>query len=725
MVTFIRFLASILFVTHVLSREIRNVTYYNPNLERSVTVSYCIDKPVPNGRVDGVQSFSSCFVGTTLFDLVDRQYNIADLRKLGFEAKVISEEFCPIDLEYEKCKKPNENEKLREIPCGQDSHHYKSYPMISYSALGTHELTHWGSVYIDNKNSLWIVAVRGTWYSSDWLSNFFYGYARSEYRNGKVHSGFLKSSNELYHSMRRALFKLEPNNSVMKNVSSTYLRPGHMLMCPSPKSNTTVVFSGHSLGGAKALDMALQYSIECETAPHRVIAILYHAPKVGDSEFIDSFKDKTVNFGWKDIVNMACGSDIIPYVGHWRDFRDPSMGSGTAEFTTILYKSYFWLSEYWYCYCILNVVFTLLFYGYMQHWVQTKISAWSLCYRPGIGFHLSTQNKLLPYVFVLCHCLLARALAIAMSHQTRERGSIAIEWEHFRNNTQESFWDAHFTPYPYWRLYTLIAHVGSQLQFVHEFVIILAPEVWQLWSTAAVCALVVYQTGESTLVIVCCAICVLLLNRFLHNAWLTCHDGFGWKEFLACGIWVLNFIVYAFVMDRKSEASEARLLFVHVHLLVTVVLYVTHNSGNVNNINDNDDDYNHDYFQSMSPELKWITIDQGWVSFALMTFIVTENIDPVHWILVAVAIGLLFFRYYLKPLSTDNTQLVGHVTTYCLGLSWFTGKNNIMRWIAAFACVVAWVGTFYVSPRSVRSFVDTMITDIRQFLKIKMKQMAL
>lgn len=618
-----------------------DVTYFDPKFGRNIT--YCVDDPIPNNTVEGVHSFSSCFVGTTLFDLVDRQYRIADERKLSSVAEVIPVDLCPIELESGE-----------DIDCGNNFIHYDSYPMISYSALGTHELAHWGSVYIDNKNDLWIVAVRGTWFSSDWLSNFFYGYAKSEYRDGKVHSGFLKSSNELYYSLRHSLLRLNPLNAVEREVPPTYLREGHSILCPNPNSTTTVVFSGHSLGGAKALDMALQYSIECETEPHRVIAILYHAPKVGDSEFIQSFKNPAVNFSWNDIANLACGSDIIPYVGHWKDFMYVGVGDKPAEFQTILYRSNNVLSDYWFCYSFLNLTFTVLLFAYANSWIADDLNIWSLVGRPAsflVKSELLSQRKILPYAFMLLHCIVARCLAVLLSHQTRERGNIIYAWEHFQSS--KDVWWITFISQAYWR-FAMVSHYGSQLNFVNDFVFTMTNSD-VLWRFAWFLSI---QSWLYNVPIVSVPAAVLLLYAFIvlvHSCGVliaTYSHDFGSKEKLAMWIWILNIVVHC-----CSNPHEVGFRLVYFHLVIFLSYFLMKGNGVK--------------VEPLSSHTKWIIIDQGIVSLALKLYVIpTQLRDTLQFTVILLL--LVFARILLKPIFFGSLSLLLKYVGICIliGCAW-------------------------------------------------------
>lgn len=131
-----------------------------------------------------------------------------------------------------------------------------------------------GFVTSDERNV--VVAFRGTSEPADWITNGNVKVVKTEI--GAVHAGFLAAADAVERTVTEAIARRR-------------------------KSNQTLWFTGHSLGGAIATLAAVKYSAEFR--PLQVVT--FGQPRVGTASFARAFRRSRVRH-WRFVNN----NDIVP-----------------------------------------------------------------------------------------------------------------------------------------------------------------------------------------------------------------------------------------------------------------------------------------------------------------------------------------------------------------------------------------------------------------------------
>jgi hypothetical protein len=107
-----------------------------------------------------------------------------------------------------------------------------------------------------------IIAFRGTDGTKDWLNDFKAWQTNSPYSKGQVHTGFLRS---------------------VQNIEQQILSKLRKMMNESPPRQVYCV--GHSKGGAVATLMGLSVCVNIERAIEKLMVVSFGSPRVGNAEF--------------------------------------------------------------------------------------------------------------------------------------------------------------------------------------------------------------------------------------------------------------------------------------------------------------------------------------------------------------------------------------------------------------------------------------------------------
>lgn len=139
-----------------------------------------------------------------------------------------------------------------------------------------------------------VFAIRGSESSSDFMDDLFCwteAFQDTDVPGCRVHSGFLKQYRAMRFAVMSAVYKM------MWKCQGDGLKP------------KSVVFTGHSLGGALATLCATAVKSECPQL--HVSAYTFGSPRVGNKAFAKAFEAVDLS------VRCVNGSDLVSYGPNW------------------------------------------------------------------------------------------------------------------------------------------------------------------------------------------------------------------------------------------------------------------------------------------------------------------------------------------------------------------------------------------------------------------------
>ncbi len=137
-----------------------------------------------------------------------------------------------------------------------------------------------------------VVVFRGSQEPQDWMTNFTF-FNEDFNQKGKVHSGFNQAIKLFFKTIKEEDFtKKQIANKVLKHHKNA-------------DSNTKIILTGHSLGGALAT-LAACYLRETGFDKENIEVYTFGAPPVGTDMFCNYYKDKL------NIYRIVNENDVVP-----------------------------------------------------------------------------------------------------------------------------------------------------------------------------------------------------------------------------------------------------------------------------------------------------------------------------------------------------------------------------------------------------------------------------